>query len=158
MERNEFIKSLGLGVVLVCSGACMQGCGKKNDASPSNNGGNGGNGNNGGGNNGSTVSVDLSSKLQNVGDQTATNGVLFFRVAAGNTTSSFVATESICPHEGGELVWLQSQNLIQCQTHYSEYSTSGSVIQGPQGAAGSTRTLKIYPLTISGNTLTAKVS
>ncbi len=29
MERNEFIKSLGLGVAMVCTGACFSACGKK---------------------------------------------------------------------------------------------------------------------------------
>jgi hypothetical protein len=37
MERNEFLKSLGLGVALVCTGSCLSGCGSKGDNPEPNN-------------------------------------------------------------------------------------------------------------------------
>ncbi len=150
MKREDFIKSLGLGVALVCTGACMNACGGKGETgtpspnpspNPSNN----------------KVSTDLS-KIPNVGDQTTQSGVLFIRVDAGATAASFVATESICPHQGGTLVWKKDQNFIQCQLHFSEYNANGSVIQGPQNTSGSTRTLKIYATSIAGTTLTATLT
>ncbi len=152
MERDEFIKSLGFGMALVCAGSCLSACGGKGndpkpDDKPDPNPGGGGN----------TASVNLSSQLMAVGDQVITGGVLFFRIAAGNAASSFVATESVCPHQGGGLVWKQAISKVQCQLHFSEYATNGSVTQQPQGTSGSTRTLKIYSTAVSGTTLTATI-
>jgi len=153
MERNEFIKSLGFGMALVCAGSCLSACGSKGDDpkpddKPDPKPGGGGN----------TASVNLSTQLMAIGDQVTTGGVLFFRIAAGNAAASFVATEAVCPHQGGNLMWKQGISKVQCQLHFAEYSSNGAVTQGPQGAAGSTRTLKIYSTAVSGTTLTATIS
>lgn len=153
MERDEFIKSLGLGLALVCTGSCLSGCGKSGNDGPEDKPDPGP-----GGGNTNTATIDLSTELKAIGDQAKANGVLFFRIAAGNTPASFVATESICPHQGGNLVWKQADNKIQCQLHFSEYATNGSVLQGPQGTTGNTRTLKIYSTSISGTKLTATIA
>ncbi len=150
MERQEFLKSLGLGIVAVCAGSCLSACGGKSETGNPSPGP-------GGVPIGNNVSVDFTSSLANIGDQIKLNGVLFFRIAAGNTTSSFVATEALCPHQNGSLVWLNSQNKIQCQLHQAEYTSSGAVTQGPQSSPGGTRTLKIYSTSISGNIITATV-
>lgn len=156
MERDEFIKSLGFGLALVCTGSCLSGCGKGGDEGPEPKPNPNPNPNpNPGGN---TATVNLASQLMAIGDQVTTGGVLFFRIAAGNTPASFVATESICPHQGGNLIWKKAENRVQCQLHFSEYGSNGAVIQGPQGTSGSTRTLKIYSTAISGNTLTATIA
>lgn len=150
MKRIEIISSVGKGVILMCSGSCvLAGCSSGNDDSDMNNGGN----------NGGTNKVTISlSTLSEVGDQTTKSGVLFFRIGPGNTTNDFVATEAVCPHQGGQLVWIQNEMLIECQLHHSQYESDGDVIQGPQNASGSTRDLKIYSTTISGDTLTATKS
>lgn len=155
MEREEFIKSLGLGLALLCTGSCISGCGGKGDTGTPNPGTNPPGG--GGGNN-NTATIDLATQLTAIGDQLTTNGVLFFRTAAGNTTTAIVATESVCPHQGGSLVWKAANNRIQCQLHFSEYSTNGAILQGPQNSTGSTRTLKIYNTTLSGTKLTATIA
>lgn len=69
--------------------------------------------------------------------------------------ASFVATEVVCPHQGGTLKWLEANNFIQYQLHQSEYKPDGSIIQGPQGVAGSTRALKLYAVSIAGTKVTA---
>ncbi|HKG08382.1 MAG TPA: Rieske 2Fe-2S domain-containing protein [Pedobacter sp.] len=156
MERDEFLKSLGFGLALVCTGSCMSGCGKGGDApekpepNPKPNPGGGG----GGGGGGNTITVDLANQLKAIGDQMVSSGVLIFRIAAGNTAAAFVATESLCPHQAGNLVWKQAINKVQCQLHFSEYSTGGAVLQGPQGSAGNTRALNIYSTAVTGTTLT----
>lgn len=150
MERDEFIRSLGLGLALVCTGTCFQACKKGGNDDTGEPGPNPP----GGGDNKS--SIDISTKITNVGDSTAVNGVLFIRIAAGNQVSSFAATEAVCPHQGGNLVWKSGEQRIQCQTHFSEYSSSGAVLSQPQGG-GATRALKVYALTLNGNTLTAAV-
>jgi len=156
MERDEFLKSLGLGLALVCTGSCMSGCGKGSDGpeKPPTNPPPGGGGGGGGGN---TAVIDLATQLKAIGDYTVAGGVLFYRIAAGDTPASFVATESLCPHQGGNLVWKQAANRVECQLHFSQYSTSGAVLQGPQGSAGNTRALKIYSTSVSAGKLTATI-
>ena len=148
MERNEFIKSLGLGVALVCTGACFSACGKKSD-SPEPDKPNGG-----GVPSGTSASVDLSTQLLTVGASVVVNSILLIRTAAGNATTSFVATQAACPHQGGALSFIQASNYIQCALHSSRYTTSGSILAQPSDG-GTTSALKIYPITVSGNTLTA---
>ena len=147
MERDEFLKSLGLGLALVCTGSCFQACSKggDDDNEPNPNPNPGGN---------NTVSVDVSQRLPNVGDQFVTGGVLFFRIAAANEASSFKATEAVCPHQGGALVWQQANNRIDCQLHHSRYSTTGAILNQPNDG-GTTRALKVYAVTLNGNTLIA---
>ncbi len=146
MKRGEFIVK---GVLLACSGACvMSACSSSDDGGTSNNPpGNGGP---------ATVAVSLSNLAQ-VGDQISSNGVLFFRIGEGNTSADFVATESVCPHQGGQLVWQEDQGYIECQLHFARYEDDGDVIRGPQGASGSTRDLRVYSTNISGNTITATI-
>ena len=152
MERNEFIKSLGLGIALVCTGSCMSGCGgsKSDDPTPTPGGGTPGTP-------GTKVNVDLGTQLISVGSFISVSGVLFVRLAAGNTTSSFTATQATCPHQGGTLNWIQASNLIQCALHASQYTATGNVIRQPNDG-GSTSALKTYAIEISGSILTATVS
>lgn len=152
MERNEFIKSLGLGIALVCTGSCMTGCGSKGE-DPAPSGGTGGNG----GVTGTRVNVDLGSQLQTVGAFLSTGGVLFIRTAAGNATTSFAATQASCPHQGGVLNWVQASNVIQCSLHSSRYTTTGSIVAQPNDG-GTTSALKVYALEVSGTTLTAIIA
>ena len=149
MKRGDFLVK---GVLLACSGACvLSACSSGDDGgstpAPPNTGGN----------SGSTVSVSLGN-LSEVGDQITSNGVLFFRIGAGNSTSDFIATEALCPHQGGQLVWVEDGGYIECQLHFARYENDGDVIRGPQNSAGSTRDLEVYATTISGGNLTATKS
>ena len=148
MERDEFIKSLGLGVAMVCTGACFSACGKKSDSPEP------GKSNGGGVPSGTTASVDLSTQLLTVGASITVNSILFIRTATANVSASFVATQAVCPHQGGALSFIQASNYIQCGLHSSRYTTSGSILAQPNDG-GTTSALKVYPLTVSGNTLTA---
>lgn len=148
MKRGEFLVK---GVLLACSGACaLSACSSGDDGGGTNNPpGNGGGP--------TTVSVSLSS-MPDLGDQTTRNGVLFFRIGEGNTSSDFVATEAVCPHQGGQLVWVEDGGYIECQLHFSRYEDDGDVIRGPQGESGTTRDLNVYATSISGGNITATVS
>lgn len=152
MERNEFIKSLGLGVALICTGSCLSGCGSSKSDDPTPKPSPGG----GGPPAGSTASIDISSQLLTVGSFTTVSGVLFVRLATGNATSSFTATQATCPHQGGTLNWITASSLIQCALHGSQYTSAGSVVRQPTDG-GTTNALKVYPLTLTGTTLTATV-
>ncbi|APU68578.1 MAG: Rieske (2Fe-2S) protein [Bacteroidota bacterium] len=144
MKRGEFLVK---GVLLACSGACVfSACSTGDD---------GGDSPDPPGNSGpQTVTVSLSN-LANVGDQFTSNGILFFRIGAGNTSADFVATEAVCPHQGGQLVWLEDEGYIECQLHFARYEEDGDVIRGPQGESGSTRDLAIYSTSISNGNITA---
>ncbi|HEY0056025.1 MAG TPA: Rieske 2Fe-2S domain-containing protein [Pedobacter sp.] len=147
MERDEFLKTLGISFAMVCAGTCLQSCGKGDDddtGTPNPNPGSGGN----------TASVDVST-MATIGSQTKANGVLFIRTAATNVAASFLATEALCPHQGGNLDWQPANSRIRCDLHFATYSSAGTVTGQPQGTSGSTRNLKIYPVTISGTTITA---
>ncbi len=153
MRRGEFIVK---GALLMCSGSCLlAACSSSEDDSmappPIDGGGNGGD------NEESKISVSLSS-LGTIGDQASKSGVLFIRIGSGNTSKDFLATEAVCPHQGGQLVWKQDNEFIECQLHFSRYQTDGGVIRGPQNAAGNTRTLKVYSVTINDDTITATKS
>ena len=150
MERDEFIKSLGLGVALICTGSCLSSCSgdKTNDPGQAGPGK--------GPATGTKATIDLATQLLTVGSFTTVSGVLFVRLAAGNATSSFTATQADCPHQGGTLNWIAASNLIQCALHNAQYSSAGQVVRQPVGG-GSTTALKIYPISISGTTLTATV-
>lgn len=148
MKRGEFLVK---GVLLACSGACaMSACSSGDDGGTTNPPGNGG------GNGEDTVSVSLTS-LAEIGDQVTKNGVLFFRIGEGNTSADFVATEAVCPHQGGQLVWVEAEGYIECQLHFARYEEDGDVIRGPQGETGNTRDLEVYSTTISdGNIIATK--
>lgn len=151
MEREEFIKKLSLGLITVCGASGLVACSKANTTPNSNSNYNGG---------GSTSSVNLSTSLLNVGDQVIIGGgnVLVFRISTGNTPNSFVATEAICPHQGGGLSWIPGKQYIMCNIHSSEYDDTGKVLQGPQNSSGTTRALKIYATSITGTTLTVTIA
>ncbi|MDN3585058.1 Rieske 2Fe-2S domain-containing protein [Pedobacter aquatilis] len=147
MERNEFIKSLGLGVALVCTGSCFAGCGSKsNDPQP--NGPSGVTPPAGG------ASVNLSTQLLTVGASIVVGGILFIRTATGNAATSFVATQAVCPHQGGSLGFIQASNYIQCNLHSARYTTGGAILAQPNDG-GTTAALKVYSLSLDGTTLTA---
>ncbi|MBC8053879.1 MAG: Rieske 2Fe-2S domain-containing protein [Sphingobacteriaceae bacterium] len=145
MERDEFLKTLGISLALVCAGTCFESCGKKGDGDPDPATGNG-----------NQVSVDISA-LASVGSQTTSNGVLFFRVAPGNAAASFIATQALCTHANGQLNWVQSSNKIQCSSHGATFGSDGTVSSQPIGG-GTALALKVYALNLAGTQLTATKS
>ena len=151
MERDEFLKTLGISFAMVCAGTCFQSCGKGDgdDTGTPSPGPGGGGGSN-------TASVDVST-LAAIGSQTRVNGVLFIRTAAANAPASFIATEATCPHQGGTLNWQSGNNRIQCDTHQATFSSSGTVTGQPAGG-GNVRNLTIYPVSLTGTILTATKS
>ncbi len=147
MERDEFIKNLGLGLIAVCGASTLAACSNKTTPAPNPNP-----------NGGKTATIDLSTKIINVGDQVVTGSILVFRIASGNAPASFVATEAICPHQSGNLNWINSQSFILCDLHAAQYKNTGAIIRGPQNSSGVTRALKIYSTAVSGTNLVVTVA
>lgn len=158
MNRKDFIFSVGKGVLIACSGSCLLASCSGSDDGMEDMGGNNGSGSNGG-SSGSGTKVNLTiGDIPNVGDQKRVGSVLFIRTAAGNSADSFLATEAVCPHQGGQLIFKGAQNIIECQLHFATYELDGDTVQGPQNSAGSTRDLRIYATTLNDSTLTATIS
>jgi len=143
MERQEFLKTLGISFAAVCVGSCISAC--KKDAvppaptPPA----------------GTVLSANLSD-LSTIGTKVIVSGVAFFRIAEGNMASSFIATQSLCTHQNGDLNWIQSSNLIQCNAHLAQFNASGVNTRAPQGG-GSARNLKTFVVTVNATTVTATV-
>jgi Rieske Fe-S protein len=71
------------------------------------------------------------------------------RIAAGNTAGSFTAVQVRCTHEGAAINYNTSQSIFICPLHGSEFSQTGSVIQGPALDA-----LHQFAVSINGSVLT----
>ena len=142
MEREEFLKKLGIGTLAACMGCSMVSCSKKGDAGPA------GDGSPAPGS-GTVLTADLGSSLTNIGDSKTAGGVIVVRIATGNTTSSFTAVQVACTHEGTAINYNQSAGFFICPLHDSHFSKTGAVLQGP-----ATISLKSYTVNITGTTLT----
>ena len=95
-----------------------------------------------------TVTIDASSPLATVGGaalvQSASGSFLVSQTAQG----TFVALTAICTHEQCTVTGFQSSRYV-CPCHGSQYSTSGSVVQGP-----ATRALQQFATRFAANVLT----
>jgi cytochrome b6-f complex iron-sulfur subunit len=145
MERHEFLSKLGIGFVAVCAGCSLVSCGSKG-GNPTPAGGGAPHPPSGSGN---LFSLDLSSKLTNIGDSTVQQGVIVVRIAAGNTESAFTAVQVACTHQGNAINYNTGQGIFICPVHGSEFSKSGAVVLGPAASP-----LQKYNVIINGNTLT----
>ncbi len=153
MERQEFLKSLGISFAAVCAGACLSACGGGDDTSTP------GNTNpppTGGGGNPTTVSANLSD-LTTVGSSIKVSTVLFIRIAAGTAPASFVAIQNFCTHQGSPLNFFQAENIIRCSNHQAQFTTTGTVTSQPQGG-GSAGNLKTYATTVNATQITATIT
>ena len=139
MQRREFLGSLTSPVVAACA-VCMAACSKS------------GSGTSNSGTSGAVAAnftVDLGTKLLNVGDSVVVSGVIVARLVAGNTPSSFVAVQQSCTHEGTAINYVASNKTFLCPNHGALFNTAGANIGGQ-----STSALKVYTINITGSTLT----
>jgi cytochrome b6-f complex iron-sulfur subunit len=139
MNRRDSLQKLLLGgTVLFLSPSVLQSCTKDTtDPAPDNTN-----------QKPTSFTVDLSAaanaSLNNSGGSKVINDVLIM-----NTGTNFLAVSSVCTHQGCTVGYNSSASKIQCPCHGSEFTTTGSVIQGPAAAP-----LASYPVTKTGNILT----
>ena len=97
------------------------------------------------------IMIDLSlgeyAVLANAGGSKIVSGIIIVNTG----TNGFVALASSCTHQGAQINYSQSKNNLQCPSHGSVFSLTGSVIEGPAVVA-----LKSYTVSKSGNILTIK--
>ena len=135
MERKEFLSTLGFSVAACACGALVS-CSKSSDNPGT------------GGGTDTPIEIDLTTSLLTVGSSLTRSGIIIVRLADGNNVASFTAVDVACTHQGTSVFFSTGSNSFVCPNHGSEFSTTGSVIQGP-----ATRALKKYNITITGNTL-----
>jgi cytochrome b6-f complex iron-sulfur subunit len=154
MKRGEFLRSLGLStsalMAFYCLGTTMTSCGSKDeDPDPEEGAGSGITGNARGNNINFTIDLTNSaySKFKTAGSSDVIGDVLL----AFTTSNGYVALSKTCTHEGNQVHYRSQQNDIYCPNHFSEFSLTGAVEQGP-----AVTPLKVYKTTLStdGNSLT----
>jgi cytochrome b6-f complex iron-sulfur subunit len=132
MNREEFLKQLGITALLTCTGSAMIGCSNNDEPAPSN----------------ADFTLDLSASqnaaLNNVGGSLSSNGIIVARLS----NTEFVALSRACTHEGTGINFRSSQNDFLCPNHGARFSTTGAVLQGPARAS-----LKKYNTELTGNSL-----
>ncbi len=143
MERKEFLSTITYGLVAACGAGCLASC-SKNDAP-------------GGGGmptppspppSGVLFTVDLNNEIKNVGDSVTKSGVIIVRLAAGTAGSSFTAVQVACTHQGTSIDFNTAKGNFICPNHGSQFTTTGTVINGP-----ATLNLKQYNISITGTTM-----
>ncbi len=157
MTRAEFLRSLGLSSASLMAVYCMGGltaCSSE-DPKPDANTNTGGGGTNGGGQTGKVdVTLNLNeikySSLQQNGQATilSNEGIIVARTNKGD----FVALSKSCTHQGIQVAFQAGSDRFNCPEHGSNFSTTGSVINGP-----ATRALKQYKTTFDSNANTLRV-
>lgn len=153
MKRGEFLKSLGLStsalMAFYCLGTTMTACGSSTDPEPEPEPSSGLSGTTTG--SGVNFTVDLThssySSLKTAGNYKIIGDVL----VAFTNANSYAALSKTCTHQGSELKYRKDLNDIYCDNHFSEFSLTGAVEQGPAATP-----LKAFKTSLSadGNTLT----
>lgn len=134
MDRKEFFsKALLGGSMLFFAPAVFNSCSKTADTI-------GATGN---------TSIDLNSAdftaLKTVGGFAYSGNVIIFRTS----DTSYSAISRICTHQGCTVNYSSSSKRLVCPCHGAQFSSTGSVLQGP-----ASRSLTIYTATVVGTTLT----
>ena len=131
MQRIEFLKVLGSGTVLACTG-CLDACSSKSDPAPTN----------------VNFTLDLAlpenAALTNTGGSLSKSGVILARLSA----TAFAAVSIACTHEGTSVTYQSAQQNFFCPNHGSKFDKSGTVLNGPASKA-----LQKYNTEFTGNSL-----
>ncbi|MDJ1493574.1 Rieske (2Fe-2S) protein [Cytophagaceae bacterium DM2B3-1] len=166
MKRSEFLKNLGLSSAALMSIYCLGGltsCASESPQPNNNTGGNGGGGNTVAGFTGNaktsagkiSFTLDLTTdnfkSLLTEGSYLYPNSgdVIVAKVKGGG----FVALSKACTHQGTTVTYRLNQNDFYCDNHGSEFSTTGSVENGPATAG-----LTLYAASLDATTNILTVS
>jgi len=134
MDRKEFFsKVLVGGSVLFFAPAVFNACSKASDPTPATGG----------------TTIDLTTSayapLKTIGGAVYSGNMIIIRSSA----TSYVALSKICTHQGCTVEYNNAANKLVCPCHGAQFSTSGSVLQGPAN-----NPLTKYTATVNGTILT----
>ncbi len=129
MERKDFIKTLALGTVALCTGACSST--KTATTKPS------------------TVEIDLNNPIHAA--LNSKNGYIIHDELIIINTGEELPTvlSAACPHMGKKVIWDESKSAVVCPAHGSRFDLSGNPTKGPAKTS-----LSKYSVKRSGNILT----
>ncbi len=129
MDRKEFIRLVGAGSFLACSG-CLDTT--NSYPAPS----------------GVDFTLDLTQGnntiLQSPGGSLIKNGVIIVRELNGD----FIVFSNACTHQGATIRYQVSQNNFVCPRHYSYFDITGFPVNGP-----ATFPLRKYKTELNGDNL-----
>lgn len=140
MKRREFLGTLTAPVAVACTACMAAACSKSSE---------------GGGNNAPAppsnvnFTINLNTQLMTIGSSVSQSGVIVARLAAANQSSSFVAVQESCTHQGTNINFSAANNQFICPNHGAIFNTSGANVGGQNTAP-----LKVYTVAVSGTTLT----
>ena len=141
MKRHEFIQLFGFGAAMVLSG-CLGSCtSKTGNATPAP----------GSGSNSIDFTLDLAdpanARLTDpaFGYVYGANGQV---IVAKTTAGGYVALAAACTHQGTSVQFQPGSNGFICPNHGSQFSTSGTVLNGPASAP-----LRAYTVVQTGTKL-----
>lgn len=133
MDRKEFMNLLGLSVGGMVVASCFGGCTNDSEDEEA-----------------ATVDFTLdlndsaNTALKNNGGFLVRNGVIVAKTTAG----AYIAVASACTHQGTTVQYQVNNSRFFCPNHGSNFSESGSVLNGPAN-----RPLKQYSTQLTGTTL-----
>lgn len=138
MDRKEFLEKLGGGIGLTCVACMISACSKEDNTggqttTPT----------------GPLLTLNLGTQLINVGDFVSENKVIVVRIATGNNTSSFIAFDERCPHQGSPVTFVNSNKTFNCSAHGSNFNADGTLKNGPASTGLTKKNLQV-----TGTTLT----
>jgi cytochrome b6-f complex iron-sulfur subunit len=98
-----------------------------------------------------TIAIDAASPLAAVGGAATVTVSTGTYLVARTAQSAFTAVTGVCTHEGCAVTGFANARYV-CPCHGSEFSTSGSVVQGPASSP-----LRQFPAAFLNNELTISV-
>ena len=98
-----------------------------------------------------TLTIDSASPLSPVGGAALVQGSSGPLLVARTSQDLFTALTAICTHEGCTISGFANQVYV-CPCHGSQFSISGSVVQGPASSA-----LRQFPTRFANNVLTISI-
>lgn len=141
MNRKDFIKKFAFGgSILLTAPVILSSCSDDDEDLTPNDENN---------DSGSLLTIDLSdikyADLNTVGGSVYEGNIIIFRTG----DSTYLALSKICTHQGCTVAYSHASGNILCPCHASQFTTSGSVINGPAPSS-----LKAYNVEKNGNELT----
>ncbi|MCY7353021.1 MAG: Rieske (2Fe-2S) protein [Cytophagaceae bacterium] len=143
MNRTEFLKSLGLSsgalMAVYCMGTLTSCSSSKDDPAPGTGTGTG-----------TGAKVNFTLDLANANKALATPGAFVIKddIIIANAKSGYVALSKACTHQGTTVEYQANNDRFYCPNHGSNFSTTGSVINGPAASP-----LKSYKIELMGTNL-----
>ncbi|HTY37243.1 MAG TPA: Rieske 2Fe-2S domain-containing protein [Bacteroidota bacterium] len=134
MDRKEFLAALGIGAASLAGLSLFPACQVSDPVSSA------------------PTNVDFTLDLTDPANSALkSNGGYIYKnsiIVARTTSSSYVAVYSACTHAGATVMFDGSANRFHCPAHGSNFSTTGSVINGP-----ATQALHQYNTSLTGTSL-----